>query len=80
MPDLGLDFESRAGQVLDNHVSQTLKLAAEIKAGTVAPPEPGALARGLLRRRPVPGRRRAYAEIDDAVRGDRRARSWSARS
>ena len=38
LPDLGLDFETRAMQVLDNHVRQTLKLAAEIKAGTVPRP------------------------------------------
>jgi apolipoprotein N-acyltransferase len=38
LPDLGLSFETRAMQVLDNHVTQTLKLAAEIKAGTVPRP------------------------------------------
>jgi apolipoprotein N-acyltransferase len=38
LPDLGLAFESRARQVLDNHVNQTLKLAAEVKAGTVKRP------------------------------------------
>jgi apolipoprotein N-acyltransferase len=38
VPDLGLAFEQRAGQVLDNHITQTLKLAREIKAGTVARP------------------------------------------
>jgi apolipoprotein N-acyltransferase len=38
VPDLGLAFEDRAGQVLDNHISQTLVLAAEIKSGTVARP------------------------------------------
>jgi apolipoprotein N-acyltransferase len=39
VPDVGLDFEARPRQVLDNHVNQTLKLAAEIKAGTVARPD-----------------------------------------
>ncbi|MBE7188305.1 MAG: apolipoprotein N-acyltransferase [Jatrophihabitans endophyticus] len=39
LPDLGLEYESRAEQVLDNHVRQTLKLAAEVKAGTVARPD-----------------------------------------
>jgi apolipoprotein N-acyltransferase len=39
LPDLALQFESRAEQVLDNHVRQTLKLAAEIKRGTVARPD-----------------------------------------
>ena len=34
VPDRGLAFEDRARQVLDNHVTQTLKLAAETKAGT----------------------------------------------
>ncbi|WP_375482808.1 apolipoprotein N-acyltransferase [uncultured Jatrophihabitans sp.] len=39
LPDTGtLDIETRAEQVLDNHVRQTLKLAAEVKAGTVARP------------------------------------------
>jgi apolipoprotein N-acyltransferase len=39
VPDRGLEFNARRRQVLDNHVTQTLKLAAEIKAGTVARPE-----------------------------------------
>jgi apolipoprotein N-acyltransferase len=38
LPDLGLRFESRAEQVLDNHVRQTLKLAREVRAGTVPRP------------------------------------------
>jgi apolipoprotein N-acyltransferase len=38
LPDLGLRFESRAEQVLDNHVRQTLKLAREVHAGTVPRP------------------------------------------
>ena len=39
LPDTGsLDIETRAEQVLDNHVRQTMTLAAEIKAGTVARP------------------------------------------
>jgi len=38
VPPRGLAFEDRAREVLDNHVTQTLKLAAEIKAGTVAQP------------------------------------------
>jgi apolipoprotein N-acyltransferase len=38
VPDLGLQFEDRAGQVLDNHIEQTMKLAAQIQAGTVARP------------------------------------------
>jgi apolipoprotein N-acyltransferase len=39
LPDLKLQFESRAEQVLDNHIRQTLKLAAEVKAGTVPRPD-----------------------------------------
>ncbi|WP_375476063.1 apolipoprotein N-acyltransferase [uncultured Jatrophihabitans sp.] len=38
LPDLALKFESRAEQVLDNHVAETLKLAAQVKAGTIARP------------------------------------------
>jgi apolipoprotein N-acyltransferase len=38
VPDRGLEFNARRRQVLDNHVAQTLNLAAEIKDGTVAQP------------------------------------------
>ena len=38
VPDLGLAFEERARQVLDNHIAQTAKLAAQIRAGTVPRP------------------------------------------
>ncbi len=38
VPDLGLAFEQRARQVLDNHVAETMKLAAAIRAGTVPRP------------------------------------------
>lgn len=38
VPDRGLEFNARRRQVLDNHVAETLKLAAEIKSGTVAKP------------------------------------------
>jgi apolipoprotein N-acyltransferase len=38
VPDLGLGFEDRARQVLDNHIAETNKLAAKIKAGTVPRP------------------------------------------
>ena len=34
VPDRGLGFEDRPRQVLDNHVNETLKLAAQIKAGS----------------------------------------------
>ena len=33
VPDRGLEFNARRRQVLDNHVAETLKLAADIKAG-----------------------------------------------
>jgi apolipoprotein N-acyltransferase len=39
LPDKGLAFEDRAEQVLDNHIKQTMKLAAEIRAGTVKRPD-----------------------------------------
>jgi apolipoprotein N-acyltransferase len=67
VPPLGLAFEQRARQVLDNHVAQTLKLAAEIKAGTVARPSivlwPEDASDVDPFEDPV-----AYAEIDKAVR------------
>ncbi len=34
VPDRGLGFEDRRRQVLDNHVAETMKLAAAIRAGT----------------------------------------------
>jgi apolipoprotein N-acyltransferase len=39
VPDRGLEFNARRSQVLNNHVDQTLKLAAMIAAGTVAKPD-----------------------------------------
>ncbi len=39
VPDRGLGFEDRARQVLDNHVTQTLRLAARIRAGQVPQPQ-----------------------------------------
>ena len=39
LPELGLQFESRAEQVLDNHVRLTRQLAAEVDAGKVARPD-----------------------------------------
>jgi apolipoprotein N-acyltransferase len=38
LPDLGLQFESTARQVLDNHVRETLRLASEIRSGAVPQP------------------------------------------
>lgn len=39
VPDRGLEFNARRRQVLDNHVAQTIVLAADIKAGKVARPQ-----------------------------------------
>jgi apolipoprotein N-acyltransferase len=39
VPDVGLQFEQRAQQVLDNHVAETEKLAAEVRAGTAPKPD-----------------------------------------
>lgn len=38
VPDRGLDFNARRRQVLDNHVAQTLTLAADVKAGRTPRP------------------------------------------
>ena len=38
VPEVGLAFEERARQVLDNHIAQTRKLTAQIKAGSVPRP------------------------------------------
>jgi apolipoprotein N-acyltransferase len=38
VPDRGLGFEDRRRQVLDNHVAETMKLAAAIRAGTQPKP------------------------------------------
>lgn len=39
VPRLGLDFNSQRKAVLDNHVSRTLELAADVRAGTVPQPD-----------------------------------------
>jgi apolipoprotein N-acyltransferase len=39
LPDRGLAFEDRARQVLDNHVRQTMILAARVSAGTARRPD-----------------------------------------
>ena len=39
VPDRGLEFNARRRQVLNNHVNETLRLAAEIHAGTVPKPD-----------------------------------------
>src|SRR3954447_10991004 len=39
LPDRGLGSFDQAEQVLDNHIAQTLKLAAEVRAGRQTPPD-----------------------------------------
>jgi apolipoprotein N-acyltransferase len=39
VPDRGLAFEDRARQVLDDHVRQTMRLAAQVRAGRVPQPD-----------------------------------------
>ena len=39
VPRLGLDFAEQRRAVLDNHVKQTLQLAADVKAGTAEQPQ-----------------------------------------
>ena len=39
VPDRGLEFEDRAKEVLDNHIAQTDKLAADIAAGRAQRPD-----------------------------------------
>src|SRR4051794_13554986 len=39
LPDRGLDSFDQAEQVLDNHIAQTLKLAAEVRAGRQTRPD-----------------------------------------
>jgi apolipoprotein N-acyltransferase len=67
LPDLALEFESRAEQVLDNHVRQTMRLAAEIKAGTVARPDLVIWPENSSDVDPF-GDRGAYDKIDGAVK------------
>jgi apolipoprotein N-acyltransferase len=38
VPDVGLAFEDRARQVLDNHIAETMALAADVKAGRAPRP------------------------------------------
>ena len=82
VPDIGLDFETRARQVLDNHVAQTLRLAAEIRAGTVPRPSLVLWPENASDVDPFTDAT-AYREIDSTVRtlGYRylSGRSWTAR-
>ena len=39
VPRLGLDFNAQRRAVLDNHVSETLRLAEDVRAGRAAQPQ-----------------------------------------
>jgi apolipoprotein N-acyltransferase len=67
VPDLGLDFETRAREVLDNHVHQTLLLAARIRAGEVTRPSLVLWPENASDVDPFSDPS-AYQEINDAVR------------
>jgi apolipoprotein N-acyltransferase len=67
LPDRGLEFEDRAEQVLDNHIRQTLALAAAIRAGRR--PQPDLVLWPENASDVDPFRNpQAYAKIDAAVR------------
>src|SRR4051794_2420639 len=70
LPDRGLDSFAQAEQVLNNHIRQTLKLAAEVRAGRQPQPDlvlwPENASDGDPFRNPV-----AFAKIDRAVRAVR---------
>ncbi|HEV7193893.1 MAG TPA: apolipoprotein N-acyltransferase [Jatrophihabitantaceae bacterium] len=67
VPDVGLAFEQRARQVLDNHIAQTMNLAARIKAGTVPRPALIVWPENASDVDPF-GDQAAFAEIDSTVR------------
>jgi apolipoprotein N-acyltransferase len=67
VPDVGLDFETRAQQVLDNHVAQTMQLAAQIAAGSTPRPDLVLWPENASDVDPYRDAR-AYAKIDRAVR------------
>jgi apolipoprotein N-acyltransferase len=67
LPDRGLEFESRAEEVLDNHIKQTLKLAAEVRAGEVARPDLVLWPENASDVDPF-ANPAAYKKIDDAVK------------
>jgi apolipoprotein N-acyltransferase len=67
VPDIGLDFEDRPRQVLDNHVNETLKLAAQVKAGKVARPSLVVWPEDSSDVDPFTDQS-AYAEIDQTVK------------
>ena len=62
VPRAGLDFNAQRRAVLDNHVQQTLDLAADVAAGEQAAAGRGDLAGEQLRHRPLPQRGRRPAD------------------
>jgi apolipoprotein N-acyltransferase len=70
VPDRGLGFEDRARQVLDNHVRQTMRLAAAVRTGTAAQPDLVLWPENASDVDPFADRA-ARAEIDAAVRAVR---------
>ena len=68
LPDLGLKFESRALQVLDNHVKPDAETGGRGQGGHRTTSRSGAVAGGRVRRRPVHHPHGAYARITRAVR------------
>jgi len=67
VPDRGLAFEDRAGQVLDNHVAQTDDLAKEVAAGKAKQPDLVLWPEDSSDLDPFTDPA-AYAEISDAVK------------
>ncbi len=67
LPDRGLAFEDRAEQVLDNHIKQTMKLAADVRAGRVPRPDLVLWPENASDVDPF-GNPAAYAKIDRTVR------------
>jgi apolipoprotein N-acyltransferase len=65
--DRGLEFESRAEEVLDNHIKETLKLAAQVRAGAVARPDLVLWPENASDVDPF-ANPAAYKKIDDAVK------------
>lgn len=67
VPDRGLAFEDRARQVLDNHVAETMKLAARIRSGQVEQPDLVVWPENASDVDPLVDKQ-AAAEIDGAVK------------
>jgi apolipoprotein N-acyltransferase len=67
LPDVGLHFEDRAQQVLDNHIAQTRRLAADVRAGRRPRPDLVVWPENASDVDPFADRS-AYAKIDAVVR------------